>query len=449
MQTARVLCYEYEVRVFTTFFVVAVFALALTVPAARLLDGPKTIPTTARPAAPRTHPSSAPNHIETWAYDAGSGEGSTATPELVARYVTYAESAGDDKVLRDCHTVAPRCTALHYLNANRVYLDQDLTDILPVSRETWWMHAPGFSDNAHRLAAPLGKHVANILNQSDPGVRRFFQQYARTAYDAYDGLMLDDAAPGVAGTFYGSGYRSSQEIAGDEQVLAMHQALAKELTHRDGRPFVIVQNSVNPNPYLPHGLEMIGDPKNVAGLIAEGVPLSNGEVTKWYADLLDVVARVQQRPGFIVLLSYGSGGIPAERYLHTATIWLGYSRGHIVDWEDLGDNADLAVWPEETIYPMQPLQSMTKSNADLAVADHVWRREFASCYLKGTYWGRCAAVVNLSGVAVPVQSAQLMQKYTNMIQVVGGTVQDRNAAVTLGPLQSSIAANAALLLYGK
>lgn len=393
--------------------------------------------------------SSAPFHIETWAYDAGSGQGSKAPSALVAQYVTYAESAGSDKVLTDCHTIAPRCTALHYLNADRIYLDEDPARIVPVSKENWWLHAPGYSDSQHRLAAPLGQHVANLLNQSVPAVRRFYRQYAQATYDAYDGLMLDDSAPGIANTVYGSGYRSSQEITSDAQVVAMHRALAKTLTHRDGRPFFLVQNGINPNPYLPHGLEMIGDPRNIGGLVAEGVPISDGTINKWYPDLLDLMARIQKRPGFIVLLSYGSGGVAAERYLHTATVWLGYSPGHVVDWENLADTTDLAVWPEETIYPMQPLQSLTKSNADLAVSGNVWRREFASCYLKGAYWGRCAALVNLNSTPISIQRSWLTQTYTNMIVVIGGTVQDRSAAVTLAPLQSSIPANGALLLYGK
>ena len=406
----------------------------------------------ARPSPPRTLPpraASAPFHIETWAYDDGSGEGSKAPPQLVARYVTYAESGGDDKVLTDCHTVAPRCKAIHYLNASRIYLDDDKVRIVPVAQETWWLHVPGYTDSAHRLAPSLREHVANLLNQSTPAVQAYYQRYARTTYDAYDGLMLDDSGASVAAIVAGSGYKTSREITTDEQVIAMHQALAAKLTHRDGRPFSIAQNTVNPNPYLPHGVEMIGDPPNVIGLVSEGAPLSNGDVNRWYAGLLDVMARVQKRPGFIVLLSYGSGGVPKERYFHTATIWLGYEPGHLVDWEDLADTTDLAVWPEETIYPMQPLQSMTKSNADLSVSGNVWRREFASCYLKGKYWGRCAALVNFTPSPVSIAPSWLTQPYTNTIQVVGGTMQDPNAAVTLAPLQSSIPANGAILLYGK
>ncbi|MGZ3517620.1 MAG: hypothetical protein ACXVAM_10635, partial [Vulcanimicrobiaceae bacterium] len=53
--------------------------------------------------------SSAPYHIETWAYDNASAQGSTASPALVSQYVTYAESGGGAKALTDCHTVAPGC----------------------------------------------------------------------------------------------------------------------------------------------------------------------------------------------------------------------------------------------------------------------------------------------------------------------------------------------------
>lgn len=389
-----------------------------------------------------------PFHIETWAYDAGSGEGSKAPPALVAKYITYAESAGDDKVLRDCHTVAPRCVALHYIDANRNYYTLD-KNLVAVAHEDWWLHVPGYTDFTHRLKAPSGKNVAYLLNQSTPGVQAYWQSYIRRDYDPYDGLMADDTSPSLNLEFYGTGYESSQELTSDEQVVSMHEAFAEKLTHRNGRPFMVVQNTVNPNPFLVHGLAMIGHPPNVIGLVAEGVPVSDGKITTWYPSLLDIMAQVNRTRGFLVLLSYGSGGHAGDRYAHIGTMWLGYSPGHEVSWEDLADNDDLAAWPEETIYPTQPLQSMSNGNGDLTVAFQVWRREFRTCYLRGRYWGHCAALVNTNTSPAPIQNSWLTQRYSNTIEVRGGDVEDPRARVVLAPLQTTIPANGALLLYGK
>ncbi|MGZ3553893.1 MAG: hypothetical protein ACXWNK_17845 [Vulcanimicrobiaceae bacterium] len=392
---------------------------------------------------------SAPYHIETWAYDNASAQGSTASPALVSQYVTYAESGGGAKALTDCHTVAPGCKAVLYIDANRVYVGENKTNIMPVAKENWWLHSRGYTDSAHRLRVIIGSHIGYLLNQSSPEVQGFWKSYLRTHDDAYDGLMADDTSAGVSEEFYGTGYTSSQEITTDSQVVSMHQAFAAQLVHNSGRPFYVIQNGVNPNPYLPHGLQMIGNPSNISGLVTEGHPLyGNGRVNSWYPNLLDVMAQVNRTSGFIVLLSYGSGGHASDRYIQTATMWLGYSPGHEVDWENLAGNNDLAAWPEETIYPTQAVQTMSTGNTNLIVANKVWRREFRACYLRGRYWGRCAALVNLNGYSVSVQSSWLTQAYTRTIQVVGGDVQNPGAAVTLGAKQTWIPANGALLLYG-
>lgn len=390
----------------------------------------------------------APYHIETWAYDSGSGEGSKAPAALVARYITFAESVGDDKVLRDCHTVAPRCVALHYIDPNRNYYTVDKT-LVSVAQENWWLHIPGYDDSPHRLKAPLRKDVAYLLNQWVPGVQAYWQSYTRRYCDGYDGLMADDTAPSLNLQVYGTGYRSSDELTSDAQVVSMHQAFAAKMTHRNGRPFLIVQNTVNPNPYLEHGLQMIGRPPNVIGLVTEGVPVSYGAITPWYSSLLDIMALVNKTPGFLAILSYGSGGHANERFVHTATIWLGYSPGHEVSWEDLAGNDDLSAWPEETIYPEQPVQSMSKNNLDVVVTFQVWRREFRRCSIRGSYWGRCAALVNTNALPIPIRPSWLTQRYSNTIKVIGGDVQDPSARVVLGPLQTTIPAHGALLLYGK
>ncbi len=397
-------------------------------------------------------PATGPFHIETWAYDTAGGEGSTAPASLVARYVTYAQSTSNNKVLTDCHTVAPYCKALHSINASRIYWYWDPSNTIGSSKENWWLHKPGYTDYAHRLVAVLGdNHSAYLLNQSVLAVQTYWQSYVRGQFSAYDGLMMDDMSPSIKEAVYKTGSTGIQEITTDAQLVAMREAFCAKMTKATGTPFYIVQNGVNANPYVPHGLSRIGNPTNVHGLISEGVPLNGGVITPWYPNLLDLMSQVNATPGFIVLLSYGPSSVAraSDRYIHTATVWLGYSPGHEVSWEDLEAGTRLNVFPEATIYPTQPVQSMSTGNRNLLVQTNVWRREFRACYLRGALWGHCAALVNINGVSVSLQPSWLTQTYSNSIQVVGGDVQDTTAHIALGTKPTSIPARGALLLYGK
>jgi hypothetical protein len=393
----------------------------------------------------------APYHIETWAYDAWGTEGATAPATLVARYVTYAESIGNDKVLTDCHTVAPRCKAIRRIDTSRDYTYEDPSGIIAASRESWWLHQAPYSDFSHRLRATLGGHIAYTTNQNVPAVQSFWRSYINRQYSAYDGLMLDDMSPNIPELVYGTQATSVTELKTDLQVISMRETFARAMTRSNGSPWYIVENGVNPNPYLTRGLQRLQTPPNVHGLISEGVPVRNGVISSWYRNLLDLMWQVNGTPGFIVLLSYGRGTAAnvSDRYVHTATIWLGYSPGHEVSWEDLEGGTRLNVWPEETIYPATPVQSMTTGNTNLLVQPNVWRREFRTCYMRGALWGHCAALVNTNSVAVGLRSTWLTQTYTNQIRVVGGDVQDSTAAVTLGTKPTSIPANGAVLLYGR
>ena len=393
----------------------------------------------------------APFHIETWAYDASGSQGSTAPASLVAKYVTFAESGGNDKALSDCHTVPPYCNAIHYIDASRIYTYIDTGGIIAKSQENWWLHYGGYTDFAHRIRVILGTRTGYVMNQNVPAVQAFWQSYIRAQYPKYDALMTDDMGASITSLIYGTNATSVTELKTDAEVVAMAEGFSAKLTRSNGTPFYVVANGVSSNPYLPHALQRIGTPPNVHGLISEGVPIANGVITKWYPYLLDLMSQVNARPGFIVLLSYGTGTVASvsDRYFHTATIWLGYSPGHEVSWEDLEGGTRLKVWPEETIYPTLPVQSMSTGNTNLLVQPKVWRREFRACYLRGAFWGHCAVLVNTNSVAVALRSAWLTQGYANQIRVVGGDVQDPAAAVSLGMKPASIPANGAVLLYGR
>lgn len=404
----------------------------------------------ANEAIPLATATPAPYHIPTWAYDdsATGTEGSTASASIVARYVTYAESVGTNKVLTDCHTVAPRCTAIRIVDASRIYTD-NTTGILTASKETWWLHQRPYTDVTHRLRVNLNGKIAYVMNESNAAVQSYWQSYIRANYGSFDGLMLDDMSSSIQELVYQTQATSVTELTTDAQVLAMRQAFAAKMTHSNATPYYIIENGVSANPYNPEGLARIGTPANVHGLISEGVPVAYSVITSWYPNLLDLMTKINATPGFIVLLSYGTVLRTSDRYVHTATIWLGFSPGHEVSWEDLEGAPHLNVFPESTIYPTSPVQSMTTGNTNLLVQTKVWRREFRACYLRGALWGHCAALVNTNSVAEAIRSTWLTQAYTNQITVAGGDVQNSTATVSLGTKPASIPANSAVLLFGK
>ena len=208
------------------------------------------------------------------------------------------------------------------------------------------------------------------------------------------------------------------------------------------------------------------------GLLKEGSPEYDGRLDPYYSTLLDEIAYVaDETSGFVVPLSYGQAGASDQaqsRRVQEATMLLGYSPGHLVDWADLeqGSN-DLAVWPEEGIYPTQPVQSMstpdgsgclagtgavcsTGGHNDLQVAPGVYRREFAACYDQRTAIGPCATVMNTTSDPVTVASSWLTGTYAHQVTFDGGDVQSGGSIDVNGanftPNTTTIAAQDAVLL---
>ena len=182
----------------------------------------------------------------------------------------------------------------------------------------------------------------------------------------------------------------------------------------------------------------------MTGLVSEGAPEDDGRLDPFYSTLLDQIAYVTDTTdGFVVPLSYGAAGASyqAQRRVQEATILLGYRPGQLVDWADLEQGSgDLAVWPEEGIYPTDPVQSMgtpggsgclagtgvvcsSGGHNDLEVAPGVYRREFGTCYDQGVAFGGCAAIVNTTGSPVTVDPSWLTGAYAHQITFDGGDVQ--------------------------
>jgi hypothetical protein len=436
-------------------------------------------------ASSATRSARVPSHIATWAYDDSASPrrcngGYGASRALVRRWLSYAETnCGPHamKAVRDCHARRTSyCTVIQYFDAGKVWRANPIRKA--PAHEHWWLHKPGYTDRSHRLREYRpASGTAYWLNQSVKDARDWIHHYITFHYNAWGGLLMDDTGACTQTQFYGSGDRSSQEIRTNSGVLREHRELTRALTHRNGTPFMQVDNGIQPNPYLCTALPLLDRRSGVVGLVSEGNPWDGG-FSAYYSDLLDDVAAVDAtRHDFIVLLSYAPGGSDQARLVQEATVMLGYERGHVVDWADLEqDNLHLAVWPEEGIYPTRPVQSMaaprgagcfrgkgrlcsTGGHKDLKVASGsntadpaagVYRREFGECYDRRVPFGPCAAIVNDTSKSVVVKSSWLTQSFGHEITLRGGDVQSGGridlSGATFTPGKTVIPADDAILL---
>ena len=224
----------------------------------------------------------------------------------------------------------------------------------------------------------------------------------------------------------------------------------------------ITTKSAKAQAYFDQGFNLLHSSTGVDGLMIEGEPENDGTLDPYYSTLLDQIASAAHRRGaFVVPLSYGAAGASYQqqsRRVQEATILLGYSPGHLVDWPDLEQGSrDLAVFPEEGIYPTDPVQSMRAPRGrgclagrgdvcsrgghnSLRVAHGVYRREFSACYDRNARIGSCAAIVNTTGSWVTVRSSWLSRTYRHQITFVGGDVQSGGSLNLAAPFAAGVTA---------
>jgi hypothetical protein len=302
-------------------------------------------------------------------------------------------------------------------------------------------------------------------------VRAFYETYVNSNYPNDDGLMMDDTASSVNAQFYYASQTSSYEEPNDTSLLSAHAAMAANLTKSDGSTYLQIDNGDGYNPYLNSATALLNNPNSVVGLVAEGAPWDSSLVTNWkYETLLDDMAYVNHTNNdFEVLLSYDPSGTLEARRIQAATILLGYSPGHTVSWSDLEQslNTDLTIWPEEGVYPTNPVQSMSEPSGsgcfsgngdvcptgghnDLEVSSGIYRREFQDCYNQGTSFGPCAVIVNDTSSSVTVAPSWLTQSYSHVVTMSGGDVQSGGSINLSGSSFSAgstqVPANDALIL---
>jgi hypothetical protein len=393
--------------------------------------------------SPSPAPGSSYRHIATWAMDEYWAQGEYASTAEVREYVSFAEGGYDNaKAATDC-SGSGVCHAVFYVSPNQIQgacstgSDTGFTNTAP---ESWYVHEAGYTDKEHRVQ---GYRTADcngtaeqvpvyVANGDIAGTQAYFREYLQTYADNWDYVLWDATGWDVADQMYGPGggfcggsiCSTTEELPTNASVVSEHSALANGLVHKNGAPVKIFANG-NPN----IAAEMSAS-SHFAGGMCENCVVDEGTLrTSMYATVLTYMALADATPG-AEFVEYNDGASPTgssaqieQRLVTTAVAWLGYSEGHTIVAPNLEDNTtNLAVWPEDMLYPTDPLESMSTSPSNIAVATNVWRREFASCYDNGTAIGPCAAIVNGNGGAVTVSSTWLRQTYGHVVTLSGGDV---------------------------
>jgi len=376
--------------------------------------------------------------------------------------------------LSDCHSVPNGCKAVAYTDPNHVYNDGPAAcvyhpdaDVVAAASESWFVHNPGYTDSAHRShGITSGGCYEWELNPASTGVQHWFLNYLQTNMNGYDFYFIDNDYMDVVDENYftdsGGGcmpwFRfcySTQEIPNNSAQVNAHASFVNAMHHVNGSPMYFFYQQASFNAAL--DVSAFAASSHFVGLSCESCVATNATPVRptLYAGVLNEMAAVYASGKAFLLISRGTWPAGSatqilQRLATTGVTWLGYSEGHTIVWPNLeGSTNNLAIWPEDLIYPSSPIQTMVSGATDLQVASGVYRREFRTCYQAGLAFGRCAVGVNATSGAITVQSAWLTQSYAHIITLRGGDELSGGVASVRGAIfapHTTLASGAALLL---
>jgi hypothetical protein len=281
--------------------------------------------------------------------------------------------------------------------------------------------------------------MAWAMNPNNSSYQSWWRGYLRAYADSYDYYFTDDDYMMLSKEMFftsGGGCQpwptkcmSTEEIADDASMVSAHATLVNAMSHNSGSPMKFFFQQASFDDAL--DASAFAASSRFVGITCEGCISSPAYPALYsrYSWVLDEMAAANAAGGQFQLTSQGDAGTGSatqtlQRLLTTGFAWLGYKEGYTVVWPDLEEQHpySLPIWPEDLIYPSQPLQTMVSGHSDLEVASGVYRREFATCYQKGLYFGHCASVVNSNPAPVTVKSAWFSQTYHHAVGLVGGDV---------------------------
>lgn len=390
--------------------------------------------------------------------------------------VSFAQNEGSNKPVADCHSGIHACKAVFYMRPYAIVnsspsacSEHPDVNVMAAASESWFVHLSGYSDSAHRVYGkdPRGCTIW-AMDPNTSAMQSWWLNYLRSKANNYD-LMFIDMSPmslGNATYFYSGGgcspwphvCLSTQELPNDAAVVAARVNFVSALNYRNGSPMFAYYQQAYPTSTEMDDLTALAATTRLEGVTCEGC------IATWatpvhpanYKPYLDEMAAVIAGGDTFYVISDGSSPTGSatqtlQRLVTTGFIWLAYKEGQTIVQPNLESATNnLAIWPEDLIYPSQPVQTMISGSADLQVSSGVWRREFKTCYQASRFFGRCAAILNSTSSTITVRSSWLTQSYQHVVSLSGGDVLSGGTATVavtpFTPNVTTVAPGAALLL---
>ena len=307
--------------------------------------------------------------------------------------------------------------------------------------------AYAYDCNGNRVYDTYASNVKQyVTDPSSSAMQSVFATYSASVASAapFDALFEDDGGPlseFVPYTPFSAmpcGYSDAAWISGE---IALNQASALP---------VIVNGLSGLNGHLPSlGIGVLAGANALGGTLEQcyastGQPEMNGWL--WLAienSELQVAAMHKLFECMAGDSQPGASSI-ASRTFAFASFLLSYDPSTSVYRTEYGTPSGLHVFPETGLVALNPAVAAPASIAGLQQPGGTYAREFAACYLAGTFVGGCAVVVNSDTAAHAFPFA----KYRHSLTLAGAGTLDGGAASAAGPPPaSSLAAQTAAIVF--
>jgi hypothetical protein len=368
-----------------------------------------------------------PTHVTNFTFWQQSGIATQVPAAWVAQWATYVE-VGTSAYANAFHSAGGKYTVA-YVNPNYWYTSPTYT-----APGNYAEAAFGHTSGGSRVSRAQGTGTEYYLNPNGGASQSGFTGIANAIRSAggYNYIYADGVSSNLSISLYHfSG--TPVEITTDAQYVGgMKQLLA-------GSPLPTIANGyMNGNPVQEE--EYVGA-SNVAGIFGEScfAGHTNLYTGQHWIDMAN--ALVYTTTHHLVAICGGRGDFAdnrAQRMYWLGSWWLTYDPTYSVALEIMSSTGGVYLFAEETIVPFNPIQTATTSITQLRRSTGVYAREFAGCYLKGSSWDACAAIVNptSSTLSIPPLSKPYHWTLTldnNNLYNGGATSLTHSVPTTLAP----------------
>lgn len=370
--------------------------------------------------------SSSQTHILTADY---LGAQSKFTWTAAAPYLTWASTDVSDSAA----VHAAGIKTMVYVNPNRTIPDDELYDIASTGD---FAHACSGSRITADLYANDAASAEYVMNIEAASMQELFAKYVKSLGGTFDAVYEDDAGPLTDYSVYHPfsalpcGYTNAAWIAGGE---ALDNASPIPVIFSGlGGSVVSGTPPVSPSVALLASTNTIG--ANMEGCYASP---DSAKLDGWYWTIIENTELVVTEKNKLFECMNDYAGAAASntdsRLFAFASFLLTYNPQTSILWETYATTSALHVMPESGLVATDPKVTTPASIAGLLQSGGTYAREYEKCYLRGSYVGPCAVVVNPDAVSHPFP----FSGYEHTLALSGSGLLDGGKVSVDGPAPPS------------